>query len=138
MPTITPPTTLQRVLRGIGYLCIGASGVWVAVLAPDLMRNSLGVTLALIWCVCLLAALPAAAAAFMGRYRGEYIALPWFTFAIVVATAFVWVRVGFSPDILVPRALMLTALCMSLGVRYAGLHKLVGLRKEGPRWTRSR
>lgn len=137
MPTITPPTIAQRILRALNYLCIGGAGAWSAFIQPTFMHGPLGQILALAWCLCLLSAVPTAIYALLGRYRGEFVIVPFFLFAVAVLAGYMWVIVPTNPNI-APHAFLLSALTCSIGTRYAGLHRLLGLRIGGGEWTGSR
>lgn len=134
----TPSKPVERILRALGYLGIGAAAVWILVLPPTSMASDLGKILTAIWCCFLLMALPASVAAFIGRYRGEYACIPWFGGAMVLALLHSWIEaVNGAPDV-TPRALSTTALVLFISARFVTLHQLVKVMPKGEPWTRKR
>ena len=137
MPTILPPSRFEAVCRCLSYLSIAAIGIWVALQPMESnsatlgMSAALGHILTLIWAVLMATAAPAAVSALTGRYRTEYVALPVFGAALILATGFVW---GWAPAYpgLIGRALVSTALCFQLGIRFRTLHRLT--RQGGAGW----
>lgn len=130
-----PPKPLERVIRAAAYACVGLSGVWFLLFARASISSALGHILTPIWACFLLAALPAALATILGRYRAEYACLPWFAGALVLAVIWEWLRVahGFSSP---PRSLINTALSCLFIVRFISLHQLVKVRVRGRNgWT---
>lgn len=135
MPTIYPPTPDEQVGRCLAYLFIGAVGV-IVVATPDeeVLQTALGFWSAVVWALFIMTGFPAAIAALMGRYRVEYVLLPLFTAALLVANVYAWYRFGWvTHDIdVVPRLCISTALMFLLAVRARTLHRLIKVLK----WTR--
>lgn len=129
-------STTTKVLRTLAYLAIGIAG-GVVMTEANQAKSVTGVILVLIWGLFIITAVPAAFCAAMGRYRAEYMLLPFFWGGMALAAVSVWISAIMITPTAVPRALMVTALVLLLGLRYASLKELISLRKkEGGRWTR--
>lgn len=140
MPTIIPPSRVERALRSASYILLGLLGIWAAfedtgsTRGPLGMSAALGHALTLIWSALMATSIIAGAAAAAGRFRTEYAALPWFGSALIAATVWTWLWVGTYPSA-VGHAAVATALCLQLATRYVNLHLL--MRRGGPSWTSS-
>jgi len=135
MNTPSPPKPTERIIRAAAYLCVGLAGLWFLLFAQASISSALGQVLTPIWACFLLAAFPAAVATLAGRYRPEYMFLPWFAGALILAVIWEWFRVahGFGSA---PRSLINTALSCLFIVRFISLHQLVKVRIRGRRtWT---
>jgi hypothetical protein len=142
MPTIHPPSKLERALRGGSYALIGTVGL-IALLNPaENLWGALGTNVLLIlWCLFMLAGIPAGIAAWLGRYRGEYIALPFYTAALTVADANLFIRAAqFQDEGILSRAIIIAALCLTYLARLVTLRRLVRigttLERHGRFWGR--
>jgi hypothetical protein len=142
MPTITPPSRLERWLRGGGYIFVGTVGVWVTLHPPETLGQALGERwLVYGWCLFMFTGIPAGIMAIMGRFRGEYIMLPFFMGAVAIADVNLFYRAitGPDPDIM-QRALIIGALVLAYLARYVTLRRLVrigiALERRGKFWGR--
>lgn len=142
MPTIHPPSRLERALRGGGYLLVGTVGVYVSLTAPGNLAGALGSIMAtLVWCAMMMTGIPAGIMAFMGRFRGEYIMLPIFTGAVAIADGNLFFRAVTEGDAgIMQRALIIGALVLAYLARYVTLWRLVRigltLERHGRFWGR--
>lgn len=142
MPTIHPPSQLERWLRGGGYVLVGVAGTITMLNPPQNLGGALGSTALLVaWCAFMATGIPAGAAALLGRYRGEYIMLPFFTGAIVVADINLFIRGFTEPDpSILTRAVIIAALCLAYLARWVTLRRLVRigstLERHGKFWGR--
>lgn len=136
MPTIFPPGAGDRIARAIGYGFISVVG-FVAVLnagTGPALQQGLGWA-ALIWAVFILTAVPAAVAAFLGRYIVEYALLPFFGIALLLAIGIAWFFVINDPTLL-PRLAASSALWFLLLNRFLILNRVLRVPKdERTSWT---
>lgn len=135
-PDIGPPKTHERVLRGLGYLSVGLTAAWLLILPPSGIATDLGKLLTIVWSCFLLTAVPAALAAFTGKYRAEYACIPWFSAALILALIHSWILVFNGALDFAPRTLVTGAFVCLVASRFASLHQLVKIRPKGDRWTR--
>lgn len=135
-PIISPPTVLERAFRTFAYMCIACIAVWVMFFAPHPQSSYLLPILTWIWSAFLACALPASIAAALGRYRWEYLLLPWFGGAIGLANLNEWI-ITFSSDIhRLPGTLLVTIVGLELAIRFIQLGRLMALLGKGPKWSR--
>ena len=138
VPTLHPPTKQERIARALGYLFTGAIG-FSAVLFPietspdyDSTEHRLG-AMVIVWAIFMAAAVPAAIATFAGRHRIEYILLPLFTVALLVANVNAWYNVTTIDPTIAARACASSALICLLVLRWLQLNRL---NKVHELWTR--
>lgn len=131
---------LERILNGTGYLCIGAGTAWLLLHPPSSMGTALGAALTVIWCAFMFASVPAAVAAYRGKFAAEYAALPFLVGALVIALVHAYLHL--SPES-GTRVFYITALAFCYSVRFFVLHRL--MRKQSRRtaggrrrWTGTR
>jgi hypothetical protein len=142
MPTITPPSRLERWLRGGGYMLVGSVGIFVMLHPPETLGPALGSMLGVfIWCSFMATGVAAGIMALMGRFRGEYIMLPFFTGAVMIADANLFYRAfNEGDDGIMSRALIIGALVLAYLARYVTLRRLVRigitLERHGKFWGR--
>lgn len=143
MPTITPPSALERWLRGGGYIFVGTVGVWVTLHPPEQLGSALGQQgLVWAWCAMMFTGIPAGVMAIMGRFRGEYIMLPFFGGAVAIADTNLFIRAFSEPggDEIMQRALIIAALVLAYLARFVTLRRLVrigiALEQRGRFWGR--
>jgi hypothetical protein len=142
MPTIHPPLKLERWLRGGGYLFVGSVGIYVMLHPPETLGVSLGSTAAvLLWCAFMATGVAAGVMSIMGRFRGEYIMLPFFTGAVGIADVNLYFRAFTeNDDGIMTRAMIITALILAYLARYVTLRRLVRigitLERHGKFWGR--
>lgn len=139
MPTILPPTKSEVRWRALGYLSVGALGLFVT-LAPPVgggVRSELGFAVTLIWSLFMSSSLVAVYATLRGKYRVEYVVLPLFTVALLVAVITGWAGVwGDPPDWQkAARVVSATALVFFLIARYSILRRIVRAVKAREPWT---
>jgi hypothetical protein len=140
MPTVYPPSRLERWLRGGGYLLVGTVGVFVSLNPPETLAPALGAGV-IVWCAFMATGIAAAVMAVMGRFRGEYIMLPFFTGAVAIADINLFIR-AFADDDggIMSRALIIGALVLAYLARYVTLRRLVRigitLERHGKFWGR--
>lgn len=133
--TMHPPGRLERFLRAGGYLATALIGVSVLV-DPPILNSVLGQVLTALWAMFILTAAPAIAAAWLARYRLEYVLLPVFGSALVVSVVAIWFRYGQGEsDYTLPRVLTATALICVFAARFVSLHRIVKM--GAARWTRN-
>lgn len=127
MPTVTPPTFDEQVLRGLAYLFTAGIGAAVLIQQIDgsLIERSLGLG-AYVWAAFILTGVPAAVSTVLGRYRYEYALLPCFTGALLVANLATWVNLLSNQlwDV-TPRACAASALVLMLSWRWRTLDRLI-------------
>lgn len=140
MPTVSPPSLAERITRGGGYVCVGMGGVWVMLNPPETLGSALGYWLMWLWIGLMMTAIPCGIAAFLGRFRNEYVFLPFFVAALIIANWNLWSRVIETPD-LGARAWTISGLILTLIARWFTLRRLVrigeALGRHGYRWTGS-
>jgi hypothetical protein len=140
MPTVYPPSKLERWLRGGGYLLVGSVGGFVGLNPPETLAPALGWGIVL-WCAFMATGIPAGVMAIMGRFRGEYIMLPFFTGAVTIADVNLFIRAFNEHDEgIMMRALIIGALVLAYLARYVTLRRLVriglALERHGRFWGR--
>lgn len=135
MPTVIPPTPLERGLRASVYAGVGFSGLWTLLNPPTTLGDALGYWLTVIWALFMLTAAGALVAALAGRYRVEFLLLPYPTMALAIADLHIWVLAAdpAAPADVFSRAAVIGALVAALATRYAGLARLVRQRPRTPR-----
>lgn len=142
MPTVYPPSKLERWLRGGGYIFVGTVGVWVTLHPPETLGQALGTQLAVWgWCAMMFTGIPAGIMAIMGRFRGEYIMLPFFGGAVAIADGNLFFRaITESDNDVMQRALIIAALVLAYLARFVTLRRLVrigiALEQRGRFWGR--
>ena len=144
MPTIYPPSKLERWLRGGGYIFVGTVGVWVTLNPPELLGIALGQRwLTLGWCLMMFTGIPAGIMAIFGRFRGEYVMLPFFGGAVAIADVNLFIRAFTQPgtgEDVMQRALIVGALVLAYLARWVTLRRLVrigiALEQRGRFWGR--
>jgi hypothetical protein len=128
MPTVTPPTLDEQIMRGFAYLfCAGIGGsVLLTSINETLIEQELGF-FAVVWAVFMLSGIPAALCTILGNYRYEYALLPCFTAGLLVANLLVWSTIlfGGADDTTIPRACASSALVLLLCWRWRTLHRLI-------------
>lgn len=149
MPTIHPPSKLERWLRGGGYILVGTVGLYLLLDPPNgngRLGDALGYWLTALWCVFMLTGIPAGIAAILGRYRGEYMLLPYFTAAVVIAdirqfglgVQATWIGIEILDEQSFLRALLYGALALVYLARFVTLRRLVrigmALERRGWHW----
>ncbi|WP_417220484.1 hypothetical protein [Arthrobacter sp.] len=129
MTTNGPPSLTESIVRGIGYLLIGTSGVWVLFAPPRTIEGAAGTLLTTTWGIFLLAALIACVATVWRRYRVEYAVLPIMAGGVLIYAA---TLLALVPGTITrgPQALLMTALSCAIIARLASLHRLVNAWKE--------
>lgn len=135
MPIVIPPTPLERGLRAAVYAGVASAGLWTLANPPTTLGDALGRGLAVLWSVFMLAAAGALVAAVGGRYRVEFLLLPYPIAALAIADLHIWViatQPGGDTD-LFSRAAVIGALVAALATRYASLSRLVRQRPRKPR-----
>jgi len=135
MPIIIPPGRSEAVFRSLCYLMLGAAGVWGFFAAPVSVQGEIGGRLTIVWGASLITSLAAAVAAFMRRYRVEYMALPLVICGVAIFAYTIWAQVPRVPT-MGAFALVGTAVTCALLGRLVTLHRLVYSWKGGP-WTGS-
>lgn len=135
MPIVIPPNKLESTTRALVYLCLGVLGCWVILDPPNPIEGSIG-WLTFVWGSCLLVSFAASVGAFFRRYRVEYMGLPLSITGSVIYTWTLWALVDDQPAV-IPYALAISALSVSLITRLMTLHRLVMAWKEGP-WIGSK
>jgi hypothetical protein len=140
MPTVYPPSRLERWLRGGGYILVGSVGLLVSLHPPDSLAPQLGWG-AIIWGIAMLTGIPAGIMAMLGRFRGEYITLPFLTGAVAIADGNLFIRaMNAGDDGILGRALIIGALVLAYMARYVTLRRLVRigitLERHGKFWGR--
>lgn len=101
------------------------------------VRSQLGYWSSWVWSLFMLTALVAAVATLRGRYRVEYIVLPLFGVALLVAIVAAWVHFGFDPDWQrAARAASASALVFFLAARHTNLRRIVKAVKAHEPWTK--
>lgn len=128
MPTITPPTLDEQIVRGLAYMfCAGIGGsVLMTSIAGTLIERQLGFV-SVVWAIFMLSGVPAALSTILGNYRYEYALLPCFTAGLLVANLLVWAAIlfGGADDTTIPRACASSALVLLLFWRWRTLHRLI-------------
>ncbi len=140
MPTVYPPSNLERWLRGGGYLLVGAVGIVTMLTPPETLAPALGWG-AITWAIAMGTGLAAGVMAIMGRFRGEYIMLPFFTGAVLIADVNLFIRAMNEHDEgILSRALIIGALVLAYLARFVTLRRLVrigiALERRGRFWGR--
>ena len=136
MPTVFPPGLGDRIARAIAYGFISVTGFVVLANAgtSHAMQQGLGWA-ALLWAVFMITAVPAAVAAFYGRYIVEYVLLPFFGVALLLAIGIAWFFVINDPTLL-PRLAASSALWLLLLNRFLILNRVLRVPKdERKSWT---
>lgn len=130
MPTITPPGRLDRILRAGSYFLLGYSGFWVIFLRPEMPTTSvIGSVIRPFWAIFIMTAFVAAVAAFRGRYRPEYICLPFISIAMLLADIAVWIAAHNDPARTF-QALVFTIFTLHLVIRFVSLHRIVSVKGD--------
>lgn len=141
MPSIVPPTKGEVRWRAAGYFAITLVGVFIMLdrgYNPDGVRSTLGFWSATVWSVFMGTGLIAAAVTLKQRWRIEYIVLPLFGIALLVAILAAWGGVVVSDPTdwqKAARAASATALLFFLLARYVNLRRLVRAVKAHEPWT---
>jgi hypothetical protein len=139
VPTLSPPTKWEVRWRAVGYLVTGSIGLFVMLSIPSTsgVRSVLGFWIALVWSAFMSTAGVAAYATLNGKYRVEYVVLPLFGVALLIALVVGWAGVwGDAPDWQrATRATSATALLFFLLARYVNLRKIVQAVKAFEPWT---
>lgn len=138
MPTLHPPSREERLSRALGYIFTGLIGFSAVVFPVDPAQygQSTGARLGLliyVWAAFMATAFAAAVATLMGRYRVEYVLLPLFTFALLVANVNAWYNVTTIDPTIAARACASSALVCLLAYRWFGLNRLSRVHEL---WTR--
>lgn len=125
---VSPPSRWEKSGRALAYVftaLIGFSAVWFPRVLTDEGENTadrLGMLL-WIWALFMATALPAAVATLLGRHRIEFILIPLFTVALLVANVNAWVTVTTDPTVMA-RACASSALVCLLVVRWLALNRM--------------
>lgn len=123
----------EKFTRGTGYLFIGAGAIWLLTHPPSAMTTALGFWLTIVWCGFILTSVPAGIAVFRGNFTREFICLPYFTGALVIALIHGYFRLNDDNGI---RLALTTGLVLLLAARWFKIHNLVQrpIRRRKPRW----
>lgn len=144
MPTIMPPTKGEVLWRAAAYLSAGSLGLFVMLaIPPDLgVRSVLGYWSTILWAAFMSTSLVAVYATLRGQYRVEYIVLPLFGVALLVASVVRWFGAWYGfwdggvPDWQqAMRAASITALFCLLVARYVTLRRIIRAVKAHELWT---
>lgn len=141
MPETHEPTLGERILLAAAYLFTGGIGVSVYIWPPfDSVTDALGAGMTLIWSAFIMSSLLCVPAALNGKFKVEYLLIPFFTTALIVSVVSLWFHTTEDPT-LVARACTATALILSFSLRYFRLHRLIKADKSLDRgrklWTRN-
>lgn len=132
MPTLLPPTRGERIGRAVAYLFTAGIGVYV-LMAPWLWHVETSMSVApMVWAGFMITALPAAWATWQERHHIEFVLLPLFGSALLVALINTWIRAGEDPT-LIGRACASSALLCLFAVRLHSLHRISKI--DPPPWT---
>lgn len=128
MPHFYPPSPGEQRWRAAGYFFVACVGFWI-IFGPNPAdsetRSYIIGVIRVVWAVMMTTALPTAVAALTGRYRLEFMLLPVFGSALIVAVFNTIIRI-FQGDLdLVPRTLMALVVLCFLVVRGLQLHRVV-------------
>lgn len=126
-PRNAAPAFWERIWRTIGYASVGLTGVAMVVAVPSAIGFELGWWV-IIWAGFLLAGIPAAVFAWRGRYRGEFVTLPFLAGALVIYDIFLWIQTFYEP-LNMAAAFLVLGFGMKLAARIAYLHMLVKVRE---------
>lgn len=132
MPQIHPPSKGERRGRALAYAFTSLVGFASLTFPPlVIMENRLGAA-AVVWSLFILTSLPAAVASLMGRYRVEYVLLPLFGTALLVATINAWWNIITSgrTDVIARAAVASALVCLFI-TRMITLHRV---NKAEPSW----
>lgn len=124
----THPAFFERLFRAVGYASAGLTGVAVVVAVPSAIGFELGWWV-ITWAAFLMAGLPAAVAGWRGRYRTEYVCLPFLAGALVTYAIYEWISAYYQP-LNMAAALLITAYAATAFTRFVHLHALVRAREE--------
>ena len=127
MPHIIPPTKGQQRWRALGYLFIALIGVWLLAGLPPSSpgtRSYIQGTIAAIWAVFMVTALPTAVSVLRGGYRLEMVFIPFFGSALGIAVLNVFVRAVNGEPELATRGFIAAACLCFLIVRGLQLHQI--------------
>lgn len=135
------PTLVERLLLAAGYLFTGGIGASVLLWpAYNSVTDALGVIMTVVWAAFIMSSLLCVPAAILGRYRVEYVLIPFFTTALAVAVISTWFHTAEDPSI-TARACTATALVLTFSLRYASLSRLLKNKRSLERgrwlWTRN-
>jgi hypothetical protein len=119
-------------LIGFGAVLFPVSGI-SSDMTNETTVDRLGV-LVWIWALFMVTALPAAAATLLARHRVEFILIPFFTTALLVANVSVWFNTVSDDPTLIARASASSALLCLLCVRWLALNRL---NRTNGIWTRT-
>jgi MFS family permease len=128
MPHLFPPTKFQTRLRALGYLFVSGVG-WYTLFGPTFGHftgsGSIHGPAAVVWALFMLTAVPTAISVLRGRYRLEFVLLPLFGSALLVAIANVLWRISFEGEHdLIPRTCMALAVLTGLVLRGSQIHDI--------------
>ena len=125
MPILHPPSKGEQWARALGYLFTAAVGAYSLFFpSPLVIENKLGMV-AVIWSLFTLTAIPAALAAWFGRYRIEAVLLPLFGSALLVAVVNAWFNTVPDDPTAFPRVCISSALICAFTVRWIQLHRVM-------------
>lgn len=127
-----PPTRWEKFGRALGYLftaLIGFGAVCYPVNGLSTGGTVMTTTerlgpLVWVWALFMLTAFPAAVATLLARHRIEFILIPFFTTALLVANVSVWFNTISDDPTLIARASASSALLCLLCVRWLALVRL--------------
>jgi hypothetical protein len=137
MPHLFPPTKFQTRMRALGYLFVSGVGFYT-LLGPTFGyyqgNGSLHGIASIVWALFMLTAVPTAISVLRGRYRLEFILLPLFGSALLVAVANVLWRIATEGEHdLIPRTCMALAVLAGLVLRGSQIHDIT----KAHLWTAS-
>jgi hypothetical protein len=128
MPHLFPPTKNQSRLRALSYLFISGLG-WYTMFGPAFGHftgsGSIHGWAAIVWALFMLTTVPTAVSVLRGRYKLEFILLPIFGSALILAAANAVYRIfDDGAHDLIPRTCMALAVITLLVLRGSQLHQI--------------
>jgi hypothetical protein len=140
MPPDSEPTIWMKLAQAGSYLFCALIGVSVFLWPPvDSVTHTLAYPFAVYtWSAFILSSILCVPATILGKWRVEYLLIPFFTTALIVAVVSVWLRAGGDP-LAIPRACTATALIFAFIARFMTLNRIVNAGKRAARrvmpWT---
>lgn len=129
-----PPTRWEKFGRALGYLFTALIGFGAVIFPVEYLSSSVETTtsrlgggggaMLWVWSLFMMTAFPAAVATLMARHRVEFILIPFFTTALLVANVNVWFNTVYADPTLMARASASSALLSLLCVRWLALNRL--------------
>lgn len=118
------PPLKERLSRAVSYWTLAASGIWLVVLPPDSVANTIGSITLFVWAAMMLPGLVAGLSILRGKVIEEYVSLCFIAGGVAFYACFLWFTVPTVPS----RgfvALLATALLSKLISRFLTLHRQV-------------